>query len=73
MPVSSQGDVSRSECRTTTNGGLEQLVGGKSMVNVRPAPLQIPHDLNTSISAALDFPAKQWGIERTGGYWRTLL
>ncbi len=71
MPVLSQGDVSRSEYGTTTDrglGALGQLVGGKSMVDARPAPLQMPHDLNTSISVALDFPAKERGIEGTGGY-----
>ncbi|PBK64840.1 hypothetical protein ARMSODRAFT_452911 [Armillaria solidipes] len=68
-PVLSQGDVSHSECGTTTNEGLEQLVGGKSMVNARPAPLQMLHDLDTSINAVLKFPA---GATRDRGNWGIL-
>ncbi|PBK80133.1 hypothetical protein ARMGADRAFT_87169 [Armillaria gallica] len=46
------------EMNGTTVGvpGVE-MVGGKSMIDARPAPLPMPHVLNTSISAALDFPA----------------
>ncbi|SJL08184.1 uncharacterized protein ARMOST_11547 [Armillaria ostoyae] len=38
-----------------------EMVAGKSMVDARPAPLQTPHDLDTSINAALDFPASNEG------------
>ncbi|PBK79656.1 hypothetical protein ARMGADRAFT_1092920 [Armillaria gallica] len=40
------------------------MVGGwkKSIADARPTALQMPHDLDTSINVALDFPAKQRGM-----------